>query len=67
MSDPLFVGAAYATVLAGLTMYVGSVARRLREARRTAIAVERKREGSLPGASKGAEETTATPPREPMP
>ena len=67
MSDPLFVGAAYATVLGGLAMYVGSVARRLREARRTATALEREREGSLPGASKGAEEMTVTPPREPVP
>lgn len=67
MSDPLFVGAAYATVLGGLTIYVGSVARRLREARRTATALEREREGSLPAASEGAEETTATPPREPVP
>ena len=43
MSDPVFVAAAYAIVLGGLTLYVASMLRRLRTARRTAEALERER------------------------
>lgn len=42
MSDP--VAAAYGIVLGGLALYVASIARRFRAARRTAHALERERE-----------------------
>lgn len=48
MTDPAFVAAAYATVLGGLALYVVSIARRLRSARRTAEALERARERAVP-------------------
>lgn len=44
MSDPGFVAAAYAIVLGGLVLYVASLARRVRAARRTAQALHRERE-----------------------
>ena len=43
MSDPVFVAAAYAIVLGGLALYVASMLRRLRAARRIAEALERER------------------------
>ena len=43
MSDPVSVAAAYAIVLGGLMLYVASIVRRLRAARRTAEALERER------------------------
>ena len=43
MTDVGSVAAAYAIVLGGLTVYVASVARRLRNARRIAQALERER------------------------
>ena len=43
MSDPVSVAAAYTIVLGGLTLYVASMVRRLRAARRTAEALERVR------------------------
>ena len=43
MSDPVSVAAAYTIVLGGLTLYVTSIVRRLRAARRTAEALERER------------------------
>ena len=43
MSDPVSVAAAYTVVLSGLTLYVASIVRRLRAARRTAEALERER------------------------
>ena len=43
MSDAVFVAAAYAIVLGGLALYVASIARRVRAARRTAQALERER------------------------
>lgn len=44
MTDVLFVGSAYVIVLGGLSLYVASVARRLRNARRIADALERQRD-----------------------
>ena len=43
MSDPVSVVAAYTIVLGGLALYVASMARRLRAARRTVEALERER------------------------
>ncbi len=43
MSDAVFVAAAYAIVLGGLALYVASIVRRVRAARRTAEALERER------------------------
>jgi hypothetical protein len=43
MSDPVSVAAAYTIVLGGLTLYVASMVRRLRAARRTVEALERQR------------------------
>ncbi len=54
MSDPAFVAAAYSIVLGGLALYVLSIARRVRSARRTAAALERSRERALQGVSSEA-------------
>ena len=43
MTDPVSVAAAYAIVLGGLAIYVASIVRRTRAARRTAAALERER------------------------
>ncbi len=43
MSDPASVAAAYAIVLGGLVVYVATIARRIRAARRTAQALDRAR------------------------
>lgn len=55
MSDPGSVAASYAIVLGGLVLYVASIARRLRAARRTAEVLNRERErdaeGRMPDAS----------------
>lgn len=59
MSDPGFVVAAYAIVVGGLVLYVSSVTRRAREARRMAEALREARERDRPGA--------ATEPRTRMP
>lgn len=53
MTDVGSVAAAYAIVLGGLTVYVASVARRLRNARRIAQALERER--NQPSASVAGE------------
>ena len=44
MTDPGSVAAAYAIVLGGLSLYVASILRRLRAARRTRAALQRERE-----------------------
>ena len=44
MSDPWFVAAAYSVVLGGLSVYIISIARRVRAARRTAQAYHRERQ-----------------------
>ena len=43
MTDPASVAAAYAIVLSGLALYVASIVRRVRAARRIAQALERER------------------------
>lgn len=43
MSDPGFVAAAYTIVLGGLALYLASIVRRIRAARRTAQSLERER------------------------
>lgn len=48
MTDVAFVVAAYATVIGGLALYVGSIGRRLRDARHTATVLQRQSERSLP-------------------
>ena len=62
MSDPAFVAAAYAIVLGGLSLYVISIARRVRSARRTATALERSRERAPQGVPG---EAPAPPPSQP--
>lgn len=64
MSDPWFVAAAYAIVLGGLSLYVVSIARRVRAARRTAEALERARERALAGVPSEATATVAGQPSE---
>lgn len=65
MTDPAFVVSAYAIVLGGLVLYVISVARRLRTARRTAQALEHgRRSGEAPG-SEAASAALAARPSEP--
>lgn len=44
MTDPGSVGAAFAIVLGGLILYVTSISRRLRAARRTAEALKHERD-----------------------
>lgn len=44
MTDPGFVAASYAIVLGGLALYVSSVVRRIRTARRTVQMLERERD-----------------------
>ena len=66
MTDPLFVVAAYATVVGCLAIYVGSVARRLREARSTLAALEQARKRPRQQAPTDAAGTTATPSGEPL-
>lgn len=64
MTDPLFVAAAYAIVLGGLLLYVGSLARRVRAARRIASALETERgqdEAAGPPASPIATGPSETP------
>lgn len=53
MSDPAFVGSAYAIVLGGLVLYVVSIVRRLRAAVRTARALdlERRRDAAAGAAA----------------
>jgi hypothetical protein len=51
MTDPAFVLGAYAIVLGGLSIYAISIARRLLSARRTAEALERERQRTIPGAA----------------
>ena len=60
MSDPWSVAAAYAIVLGGLVLYVLSIARRVRAARRTAQALDRARAQDRSG---GASDSTALTPR----
>lgn len=50
MTDPGFVAAAYAVVIGGLLLYVLSLARRVRAARRTADALNRQRARDQPAA-----------------
>ena len=59
MNDPWFVAAAYAIVLGGLSLYVISIARRVREARRTAQAYDRElqTDSSIPPATQLPEPT----------
>lgn len=58
MSDPAFIASAYAIVLGGLALYVTSLLRRLRAARRTADALGRERprhRGDSASATDGSE------------
>jgi hypothetical protein len=64
MSDPAFVAAAYTIVLGGLSLYVISIARRVRSARRTAAALERSRERALQGVPGEAPAPLASQPSE---
>jgi hypothetical protein len=61
MSDPGFVAAAYAIVLGGLGLYVLSIARRVRVARRTAQALDQARERNA------SEDASESPPLMPRP
>ena len=48
MTDPGSVVAAYAVVVGGLLLYVGSITRRVRAARRLSDLLERERQRDLP-------------------
>lgn len=64
MTDPAFVAAAYAIVLGGLSLYVTSIARRVRSARGTAEALARARKRALPSAATEAPAAPAGQPSE---
>lgn len=61
MTDPGFVTSAYAIVLGGLALYVWSIVRRSRAARRLAAAIERERTQD----SRGPAAAAITPPVQP--
>lgn len=64
MSDSAFVAAAYAIVLGGLSLYIVSISRRLRAARRMAEALERARHHTLQGVPGEVPATPAGKPSE---
>ena len=49
MTDPTFVAGAYTIVIGGLSLYVVTIARRVRAARRSAESIDRERRRDLPG------------------
>jgi hypothetical protein len=59
VSDPGFVAGAYSVVLGGLAVYVATIARRARAARRAAEALDRERRTdlSIPSPARMAEPT----------
>lgn len=48
MTDPAFVAGAYTIVIGGLSLYVVTIARRVRAARRSAESIKRERRRDLP-------------------
>ena len=64
MTDAGFVVGAYAVVLGGLLVYVVSIGRRAREARRTSQALKRQREQGSEAAA-GTSSAIAAPPPDP--
>ena len=64
MSDPAFIAAAYAIVLGGLSLYILSIARRVRSVRRTTAALERARERAKSDVPGEAPATLASQPSE---
>jgi hypothetical protein len=49
VTNPAFVAGAYTIVIGGLSLYVATIARRVRAARRSAESIERERRRDLPG------------------
>jgi hypothetical protein len=49
VTDPAFVAGAYTIVIGGLSLYVVTIARRVRAARRSAESIERERRRDVPG------------------
>lgn len=66
MTDPGSVGAAFAIVIGGLILYVASISRRLRTARRTAEALKQQRERDATAGAEAARSGLAPRPSEPV-
>lgn len=66
MTDAGSVGAAYAIVLGGLVLYVASIARRLRDARRTARALEHERRRDTAAGAEAPPSGLTSQPSEPV-
>ncbi len=49
MTDPAFVAGAYTIVIGGLSLYVVTIVRRVRAARRSAASIDRERRRDQPG------------------
>lgn len=65
MTDPGSVAAAYAVVLGGLLLYVASVGRRLRGARRTFDALRRNRDRDVQSPAARTSSAVVAAPTEP--
>ena len=66
MTDPGSVGAAFAIVLGGLILYVASISRRLRAARRTAEALKRERDRDTVAGTEAGRSGRTPRPSEPV-